>query len=213
MWCFKALLVPKITQGLLQKLQVFKSDPGNAKVLRAFQRLKKPPIFPWWENNSNWFCCFFGWTACRFHVWMITLPCFKGGCLLSSYKERRGCWEPGLLWEMFKQAAPGTVLKTDITNTGEVQHKQSLETSEMQFRSRNSKVEGTSLILSKPSPCSDKMTPSSVCLSQALQYRLLLLRWWRSHLTALCHWRTSTCRQKLPLAALNQLSVAFVAPK
>lgn len=43
--------------GLLQKLQVFKSDPANAKVLCTFQRLKK--IFLLRKNNRKWFCFFF----------------------------------------------------------------------------------------------------------------------------------------------------------
>lgn len=176
----------------------------------------KTPIFPWWENNSKWFCCFLGWTPCRLHVWMITLLHFKGGCFLSSSRAVRGCWEPALLWDLFKQPAPGTVHVINITRTGEVQHKQSSETSEMEFKGGRWKE--SALILSKPSPYSDKITPNSTWLSLALQCwfppcRFLVLGWWRSHLTALCRWRTSTCRQKLPLATLNQLSVAFVSPK
>lgn len=94
----------------------------------------KTPIFPWWENNSKWFCCFLGWTPCRLHVWMITLLHVKGRCFLSSSRAVRGCWEPALLWDVFKQPAPKTAHVINITRTGEVQHKQSSETSEMEFK-------------------------------------------------------------------------------
>jgi len=37
------VLVPKTTQGLLQKLQVFQRDPGNSKALLYFSKAKKKP--------------------------------------------------------------------------------------------------------------------------------------------------------------------------
>lgn len=109
LWCFKALLVPEITQGLLEKLQVLKSDQEISKA--------EIPLFPCGRTIADDFAAFLAELLPGLDVPLLH---FKGGCSGSGYTEMGGCWEPALLWEMLKQPAPGAAHTINIPGTGGV---------------------------------------------------------------------------------------------